>query len=251
MNSQFYITLPSNTRCAVENGASQFTTRLPQRLILSGEWECSLSEIIYPHSWENLTQEDAKLYITMPGDGILVEIPPGHYSNIRDLISVMQWKIKNIGLEKYANLKDDLVFSYSIYDKRATVAINSKTVSEIRFSDKLCHILGFKNSTVRESSRAEYPADLRGGFQSLYVYCNVIESQIVGDTLAPLLRIISIEGVHDDIIDKIFVSPHYVPVQIKDISTIEIGIRDDTNKPVRFVTGKTVLKLHFRKKSYF
>ena len=36
--------------------------------------------------------------------------------------------------------------------------------------------------------------DLEYGFHDLFVYCDLIQSQYVGDALVPLLRIVPVEG---------------------------------------------------------
>ena len=82
----------------------------------------------------------------------------------------------------------------------------------------------------------------------MYVYCDIVEPQIVGDCLTPLLRVVNVEGNHDDVLVKSFDFPHYVPVSKRELSTIEINIKDDANRFVGFRYGKVVVKLHFRKR---
>ncbi len=45
-----------------------------------------------------------------------------------------------------------------------------------------------------------------------------------------------------------FYLSHYVPVVAKEVDRIQIDIKDDSNLSVPFQFGKTVVKLHFRKK---
>ncbi len=86
------------------------------------------------------------------------------------------------------------------------------------------------------------------GFYSLYVYCSLVEPQIVGNVMAPLIRSVHINGNYGDIIEKLYQTPHYVPVVAKEVDRIEIDIKGDDNQSVPFQFGKTVVKLHFRKK---
>ena len=81
----------------------------------------------------------------------------------------------------------------------------------------------------------------------MYVYANILEPQIVGNVSAPLLRIVNVEGKYPNIIDKVFDFPHYIPVLVKDISDIEINIKDDLNEYIPFLSGKVIIKLHFRR----
>ena len=89
--------------------------------------------------------------------------------------------------------------------------------------------------------------------QSLFVYCDILEHVIVGDTKAPLLCSISVSGKHGDIVREIYDKPMYVPIQKKHFESIEIDIRTDFGEPVPFVNGKSLMTLHFRmsKNPYF
>ena len=40
----------------------------------------------------------------------------------------------------------------------------------------------------------------------------------------------NVEGKYPSIIDKTFDFPHYIPILVKDISDIEINIKDDMNE---------------------
>ena len=55
MESEFYVTLPSNSSMQYfpDNKTSNFVTKLPRTLQLDGEWEVGLAEIVYPHTWYN------------------------------------------------------------------------------------------------------------------------------------------------------------------------------------------------------
>ena len=56
MANDFYLTLPSNA--SMNMYPDNTLADLPQRIDLSGEWECGLAEIQYPHTWYNITEED-------------------------------------------------------------------------------------------------------------------------------------------------------------------------------------------------
>lgn len=55
-SNQFYVTLPSNASLKTfpENTVTQYTTLLPQRMELEGDWEVGLTEFSYPVSWYNI-----------------------------------------------------------------------------------------------------------------------------------------------------------------------------------------------------
>ena len=67
--------------------------------------------------------------------------------------------------------------------------------------------------------------DMNQGFESLYVYTNVVESRVVGDSLVPLLRIVPIQCEHGHTISRHFEHVQYFPLLHKEFGTIEIDIR--------------------------
>ena len=94
---------------------------------------------------------------------------------------------------------------------------------------------------------------LQRGFYSLFVYCDIVEDVAVGDVIAPLLRILNIDGKDDRMVSRIYQTVQYVSVQRRQFETIEIDIKDDTGRRVPFQRGKVIVTLHFRisKPSYF
>ena len=87
----------------------------------------------------------------------------------------------------------------------------------------------------------------------MYIYCDVLECVPVGDTAAPLLRIVEVNGVAGEMLLIQYDPPRYVPLQKKVFDSIEIDIRDDAGGPIAFDSGKLIVTLHFRraKDSYF
>jgi hypothetical protein len=133
--------------------------------------------------------------------------------------------------------------------KRIKVKKDPAQIKKIKFSTRLQYMLGLSPEEIKGYGvSGDYIPDLRGGFYSLYVYCSLVEPQIVGNDTTPLLRLVNIEGTYGCNCEKIFHSPHYVPIVTKEITKIDIEIKDDNAQLVPFDFGKTVLKLHIRKR---
>ena len=68
MASEFYLVLPSISSMVTHpnNTLAQCITNLPRRIILSGVWECGLTEIHYPHDWYNV--RNARLTVEHDGN---------------------------------------------------------------------------------------------------------------------------------------------------------------------------------------
>ena len=56
--NHFYVTLPSDSSIKYypNNTVAHFTTKLPHRIRLDGDYEVGLAEFIYPHSWFNFSK---------------------------------------------------------------------------------------------------------------------------------------------------------------------------------------------------
>jgi hypothetical protein len=283
--NQFYLTLPSNSvdvknrhrqnaatslpgppsQEDADNTQSEFRIRLPQRIVLDGDWEVALSEIIYPHSWFNIDRSDGKGRYIIFNDmksrkTVVCDVEPGSYESPQDLISAV-----NHSIAKAAGINSAAASVKLLWDqttKRAMIKnqriSNSLEPFQMFVGEKLRYMLGFELNDFSQLAvggassliKANYPVDLRAGLDALYVYCDLVTNQVVGHVLAPLLRVVAVEGRHDDIISKTYTTPHYLPVVKREFDTVEINIKDDRNVPVKFLYGKTIVKLHFRKKKF-
>jgi hypothetical protein len=123
-------------------------------------------------------------------------------------------------------------------------------------SEDIHDILGFMhynpiNFSYPMSIKSDRPAQLNAGLNAIYVYCDIIEPQYIGDTRARLLRTVEIpdEAKFGSTIDIKYDSPHYVPIIINDFDHIEIDLKDDTGDTIPFLYGRSRVKLHIRKRN--
>ncbi len=268
--SEFYLTLPSNTH--VGNKTSEFRVQLPDVIKLSGEWDVALAQIQYPRSWNNVTDEQESkgskntIYITVNDEqytGFKVVIPMAHYDTVDDLLATIVQEtedtvselVKKVNTENKQRIKmipKSIFWNSNPILKRTTVRFNNDIVYAIRLSDHLKYMLGYEKNDLynREGYKdeAKHPADMRGGIDALYVYCDLIENQVVGNVREPLLRILPVQGAYGEIVDQDFVALHYIPLLKKEFSTVHISIKSDSDLPIPFAYGKVVVKLHFRSK---
>ena len=94
---------------------------------------------------------------------------------------------------------------------------------------------------------AEKAYDVNAGINSLYVYCDILEHVPVGDTKAPLLRIVNAGGSSHEVVHLAFDKPRYSPLQKKNFDSIEIDIRDCFGDAIPFVSGQVVVILEFNR----
>jgi hypothetical protein len=94
---------------------------------------------------------------------------------------------------------------------------------------------------------ADLPIDINRSVVGFYVYCDLIYPEYVGDTKANLLRVIPI-NLDDLDVHNYSMSTHYKKLSVKYITKIQIVIKTDADEEINFVGGKTLCKLHFRRK---
>jgi hypothetical protein len=136
-------------------------------------------------------------------------------------------------------------FKFDSLSQKVTVMLNAGR--RLSFENDLGVILGFGSDIVlTKTTAAPFISDLNISLQSLYVYLNIVDSQIVGDVRAPLLRIVSARGKDGEIITIDYDSPQYVPLATKEFETVEVLITDDTGRKIPFERGRVVITLSFR-----
>ena len=92
---------------------------------------------------------------------------------------------------------------------------------------------------------AEDVVNMTRGFDTIYVYTYVVESHIVGDSLASLLRALPVGGSHGATVSDRFTNIHS-PLLYSHFKSMDI--RDDTGRRVPFEYGRVTVTLHFRRR---
>jgi len=115
---------------------------------------------------------------------------------------------------------------------------------KFEFSLDLARMIGFKAGTIYLGKdvpiTGEKPLDLANNLNSFYVYCDLLQPILVGDTKVPLLRIVDksekAEGAAYHTMNPI----QYVPLQKKCFDTIQIKLATDTGVVVPFFSQENV-----------
>jgi len=85
---------------------------------------------------------------------------------------------------------------------------------------------------------------------NIYVYCDILENVIVGDSTAPLLRIVKItKDIRNLMMHTVINTPLFVSIQKKSFDTIAIWIMTNLGQPAPFPdnAGKSHVVLEFKK----
>jgi hypothetical protein len=244
----FYVTLPSNSsqKDFPNNTLTKYTTKLKTPIKLDSQYEVALVEIMYPFNFK--LRNDGKIIVTATNVAeIVCEVSFYVYENISKVADYVTdyFKKTPIQIEMAYNQKAQKVF------------INIPKGVIVNFTDGINNEFGFKRNILEGDKQKTFFGDFKirndvHPISSLYVYSDIVEYQIVGDVNAPLLQVVpTFQSSSNLYVHKIYDAPHYVPVSRSNIETIEINILTDLGDPVYFSSGKLIIKLHFRRKSFY
>jgi len=254
--SRFYLTLPSNSSMDYypQNTVAQYTTKLNNSIELDGEWEVGLTEISFPIDIENVARRECFFKISTisyPHNArIKITLPSGHYSTFEEVAEALYIAQKN-RLPHVPGVYDVAVsFIYDSIADRVKMTIMEPFC--VVFSPALARLMGFRHTTSYCASPwlAEHNMNFKSSVRSIYVYCDLVEHVLVGDTKAPLLRIVNRKSDADENVHETFNPIMYVPLQKKYFDNVEINMMTDSGVPVPFNSGKSFVVLEFRRAAY-
>ena len=275
----FYMTLPSDSskNQFPNNTVGHYDTTLARNIALESSYEVGLSEMLLPPPKSAVRKMQYLSFVDLekPDQGrVIIGIPPEcfitlarfkrtlrkkEYLQFADIeYSRSEYEFVGIRL-KEDKPKEKLPFTFTLKDHRVILTVTKNCELQFIAAHQMAKLFGFKNNKPyvagaerHESYTGDYDYSGATNMDLLYVYCDIVEYGIVGDTLAPCLRTIPLTSRdvtdNDKAIVERFESPHYVPVQRNVFSTIQILIANDNGNEVHFGDLVAIIKLHFRPK---
>ena len=250
-DNSFYVLCPSNasTDLFEENNPASFKISVPKRIHLQGQYEVGLVEIQYPVTWDTFHKPiDYRIKVqSSEGNAGTAHLTQTKYDSANELVTEICFKL-GLALNKASDFYRD-AFVLDFLSNRVIYNVQKYNI-EVRLSSQVIEVLGLQERAwIARDGTGNYPPDHTNGFNALYVYCYVVQPQIVGNVYAPLLRTVGINNEkRGDLVQRLYDQPHYVPVNTDELSIIEINIKDDTGQNISFASGKVICKLHFRQK---
>ena len=261
MNSNgagFYITLPSDSSKDLfpENNPSEYVTKLPRWVQLSGEWEVGLHSIAYKQ-WNIVQHLDEPILYTVIQQGQTVKheavMIKKYYTTVHEYISSINESLKK-SLEKESLPADDIKFG--ITNGKVTITLRSGYKVYLRREQAI--VLGFMKfgdseevKTFTGTELANYVANLHRE-TNIHVYNDIIQPQIVGDRTISLLAIIPTKkttGTYETVYAAENI--HYIPIQRKSFQKIKVFLRSSTEESIPFEHGRASITLHLKPVNYF
>jgi hypothetical protein len=281
MKDSFYIRLPSNVKVGSgfeSNTLATYITKLATPQMLSKNYEVALAEISYTNSWYNINT-DQEMYVVddseQPISDTIVYLRAGRYESQKAILDLLNRLLLNF--ESHNAILSVPFIEINPNSRRVSIISGKKRDGAqiyLKFGRELSALLGFDseyfdkqmkydtentnsteaieihNQVVQGRQNANFNYELSGGIHSLYVYSNIVEPSLVGDSYSQLLRIVSVprKSEFGDQIVLTYESPQYFKLLTREFQTIEMSIKDDTGSDIKFRFGRSVCTLHFREK---
>jgi len=218
---------------------------------------------------------------------IETELEPGSYSTPAALISAIfdkyrcleRWDSAKTTEHKYFALSEVLDISHNVSTNKLSFAIKENPYScdgiTLRFSTTLLDLMGHVEyvdppaNTMRVEDIQIASADasdvndapprkilkrttnLQAGIYNLFCYSTLVQNTLVGDTHAPLLRIVPVRGDVGEYLYETFDDRQYLPLQSNNFNVINVLIGDRLGNKIKFNHGSApvILVLHFKRVS--
>jgi len=216
------------------NTTAQFVRKLTEVIELEGNWEVGLMESLLPSKAHNVDEtgfyyslhyEDGSVdrFVMRSGTYTTQQVVRElHSIGKRDNVSMIKWE--------YSTNRQRITFTFANCSTSSNVIGNAAI--ELTISEDLGALIGFdpsKTYTAAESTThtGERPPKLTAGFENVYIYCDVMEHVLVGDTKTSLLRILHRKGSDYGSEHVVFNPVQYVPLQKKCFDTIGMHLMND------------------------
>jgi hypothetical protein len=227
-----------------------------------------------PQQQEEEEGQEADYDYSLPPFKIFdIYIEQGHYTTIQDLLETANKKIQlriregeyqlKLKLEANGHVRADIGEAFSqINNINRQYFLRFPTNPAARGFD-LGTMLGFSENQLDKWMRspgelANYFPDIGRGVHSIFLFTDLVLPQYVGDSIAPLVRIINptvdsgslykrANGSRTDMTSYHFKNIYYYPLARNSFDTIEIELRTNYGRLLQFVSGKTLVQLHFRR----
>lgn len=136
--------------------------------------------------------------------------------------------------------------------QRFRLVLGHTQIESVYFTPQLGYVMGYDDGDRLRGygNRAKHAPEMSGGIHHMYVYSNITESVVVGDTVASLMRVVTISGEHGTQVEETYDNPFLIRVVNQSIISITVDIRTANGRSFPFDWGDVILVLMFKKAIY-
>lgn len=287
LGDEFQVTLASNVTSNKRNKPAAFETALAKPLDMPGDWEVALIDLSYPHNWTNLDKTYSLLIVTGASENadeeLIVEdaqkqeaaiskafqaqLPPNMRARVFD-IPAGNYKVEdivnqiNVQINKIPQLKGNQI-SYNENTHKVTFTTTTDYALAAYADNSILQLLGLSKQTttalsdnkvtlecIKLEANKRLVSELTAHIKrltSIFVYSDIVELSLVGDSQSALLGYCPIQSKFGDQGYWCFNPPYYVRVREKFINSIKIELCTDTGEIFPIEDGKVNCRLNFRR----
>ncbi|KAL3108903.1 hypothetical protein niasHT_011453 [Heterodera trifolii] len=126
-------------------------------------------------------------------------------------------------IQAYREIRLVCQFNYDVHRNRFVLNTDPRYVKKVEVSPQLAYILGFNNTEFMQAEKeARFVPDMSGGVSSFHIYTpDLIEPMMIGDVTAPVLRIVTIRGNPDQVVEEQFFAIQYHKLLSKEVVNLD------------------------------
>ena len=179
-------------------------------------------------------------------DNVKVQIPVGTYRTTRSIISSIVTAVNVKTKEVFPNQGSRYSLNISGMEISPTFALNLKNVTIlVNKPDSPWDIIGVKEDLMEKSSSLEN-VDLSIEMKPSFLYASIVENSYINNQKSRNLAVIPLKTSTGYTFYE-FKNPVYVPIEVREFSSILLELRDLDGKFVKFnPKSKTVATLHMK-----
>ena len=273
---QFSVDLVSNASILDKrfpnNTTTSFSNYLSQPINLIGNWKCGLTKICVPFLFNNLTEGKFKIHPTPTSRyafnwtrDIDCSIT-GQFSTFEEIVAALNQEVSTRSSEDWddltwkseapINFDDEFILETETQLSGKTKIKVSKEFGITFLSDDITCVLGVeKNVRYDDYIYGNHFADIQR-IHTVYVYCDILDYALVGDTQAQLLTYFVMPSFvrklntkkRVTVFEKEFHNPMFRKILGNNIQDIRIDLRDAFGQKIQFLNyGNCNVTLKFIK----
>lgn len=264
------MTLPSTSSIKLypDNTTANYVTQLYKNIELRGDWEVALTEFHFPHTFFNVNHGSNKIkavcHFERKESITSGAVEPGYYKNDEEFLDAVNNVLEGM---KLGTISINAVTHCPYYtgpqrivEPKVRPVIGVRLIREpdltvfdlISLGEVLSRQLGYEPGiNIAAEPAARMPLNLAYGLPShIFIYSDIVEPHMVGDTNVPLLRMINTHHGKYLFGDEATITPNslqYIPLAKYQFDNIQIDLRVNSGQPVPFKFGTAAVVLHFRR----
>jgi hypothetical protein len=208
---------------------------------------------------------ESRLNNTTPFSFRMMELPKAYYSSVQKLIDYINNTLEELLSDAKSHPRVRFAFD-EVFDRVRLVA--PRTLRMMTVESYLWASLGFSDQAISKIKYDDrFPTRLSvlkilqnnatlsprlDDITVIYIYCDIVEYQLVADTRLPLIGIVVIDKnlPFGSMIRYVWKVTQPMKVVTNNIRNIRIRLATPQGKPIPFTRGATSLVLRFRRRGY-